>query len=31
ISVMENNKRTIGKKRAMILGKALKISYKVFL
>jgi hypothetical protein len=31
ISEMENHKRTIGKKRARILGKALKISYKVFL
>ncbi len=31
ISEMENNKRTIGKKRARIIGKALGVSYKVFL
>ncbi len=31
ISEMENHKRTIGKKRAQILGKALKVNYKVFL
>jgi len=31
ISEMENGKRTIGKERAKILGKALNISYKVFL
>lgn len=31
ISEMENNKKSIGKKRARVLGKALGISYKVFL
>ncbi len=31
ISEMENGKRTIGKKRARVLGKALKVGYKVFL
>ncbi len=31
ISAMENNKITIGKNRARVLGKALNISYKVFL
>ncbi|WP_024335154.1 helix-turn-helix domain-containing protein [Desulfotignum balticum] len=31
ISEMENGKRTIGKKRARILGKALNIGYKVLL
>jgi DNA-binding XRE family transcriptional regulator len=31
ISMMENNKRPIGKEMAKRLGKALKISYKVFL
>lgn len=31
ISEMENGKRPIGKKTAQALGKALKISYRVFL
>ncbi len=31
ISEMENNKRSIGKDMAKKLGKALKISYRVFL
>lgn len=31
ISEMENGKRPIGKKRAKILAKALKVGYKVFL
>ncbi len=31
ISVMENGKRQIGKKRAKILAKALNVGYKVFL
>jgi DNA-binding XRE family transcriptional regulator len=31
ISEMENNKRVIGVKRAKILGKTLKIDYRVFL
>ena len=31
ISEMENGKKSIGKKRARRLGKALNISYKVFL
>ena len=31
ISEMENNKRPIGKEMAKRLGKALKVSYKVFL
>jgi DNA-binding XRE family transcriptional regulator len=31
ISEMENGKRAIGKERAKILGKALDISYRVFL
>ncbi|MEK7826612.1 MAG: helix-turn-helix transcriptional regulator [Thermodesulfobacteriota bacterium] len=31
ISMMENGKRTIGKEMAKRLGKALNISYKVFL
>ncbi len=31
ISEMENGKRTIGKEMAKRLGKALNISYKVFL
>ncbi len=31
ISEMENNKRSIGKEMAKKLGKALNISYKVFL
>ena len=31
ISEMENNKRAIGKKRARVLGAALKVGYKVFL
>ena len=31
ISMMENNKRPIGKEMAKRLGKALNISYKVFL
>jgi DNA-binding XRE family transcriptional regulator len=31
ISEMENGKRAIGKKRAKILAKALKVGYKVFL
>ena len=30
ISEMENSKRAIGKKRAKVLGKALKVSYKIF-
>ncbi len=31
ISEMENGKRSIGKRRARILSKALNVSYKVFL
>jgi transcriptional regulator with XRE-family HTH domain len=31
ISEMENDKRPIGKKRAKILAKVLKVGYKVFL
>ena len=31
ISEMENGKRPIGKKRAKILAKALKVGYKIFL
>ena len=31
ISEMENNKRSIGKEMAKKLGKALNISYRVFL
>ena len=31
VSEMENGKRQIGKKRAKILAKALKVGYKVFL
>ncbi len=31
ISEMENGKRTIGKKRAKVLGKALNVGYKIFL
>lgn len=31
ISEMENGKRTIGKKRAKVLGDALGVSYRVFL
>ena len=31
ISEMENGKRPIGKKRAKILAKALKVGYRVFL
>lgn len=31
ISEMENGKRSIGKKRAKILAKALKVGYRIFL
>ena len=31
ISEMENGKRPIGKKRAKILAKALKVGYRIFL
>jgi plasmid maintenance system antidote protein VapI len=31
ISEIENNKRTIGKKRAKMIEKALKVHYKIFL
>jgi len=31
ISEMENGKRSIGKKRAKILAKALNVGYKIFL
>jgi DNA-binding XRE family transcriptional regulator len=31
ISEIENGKRSIGKKRAKVLGKALNVGYKVFL
>ena len=31
LSMMEHGKRTIGKKNALLLGKVLKVDYRVFL